>query len=598
MEHPNSTARQGADKAPPREGGTPEYTPDLDERHLLELTEGSGITPEIVEGRGYITIRKEAEAAVLGFSTEQRKLVPALGIPMYAPDGAQTTWQIKPDTPRKDKKGKPRKYENPAGSECRLGAHPSQSGMMRDVGTPLWVTEGSKKADSLVSRGEAVIAVQGVWNWQRQKVLLPEWEQISLPGRLVYAAFDSDAMTNPQVGKALKRLVEYLKSRGATTKIVYLPSGDDGSKVGVDDFLVAGGTIEGLKALAEDGLRATGPGVLLSNVVPEKVEWLWPGRIPYGKVSIIDGDPGQGKSALTIDLCARITRGRDWPDGGGCDPGGAVICSAEDGLADTIRPRLDAAGGDPTKVLALATVPLPGDSERMIEIPADLDLLREAIRQVDARLLIIDPLMAFLPPEADAHKDQHVRRALSPLAKMAESTGCAVVVVRHLNKGGGAVLYRGGGSVGIIGAARSGMLVAPHPEDDDLRVLAPTKNNLAAHAPTLTFCMREASNGAVRVEWRGETTLTAEAALAGPTDHETRDLRRAVEDLIRDRGGEIEATPQELHDALAEHDLAALPDRPAELSKKLTELARTSTTGLTVTRGWRGKERVLRLGHR
>lgn len=241
-------------------GNHREYTPDLAERHRRELVEGSGITPEIVEGRGYITIRREAEAAVLGFSTAQRKLVPALGVPMYAPDGEQTTWQMKPDTPRKDERGKPRKYENPAGKECHLGAHPSQSGLMRDAKTPLWVTEGSKKADSLVSRGEAVIAVQGVWNFQRKKVLLPEWEQISLHGRLVYVAFDSDAMTNPQVGKALKRLVEYLKSSGATVKIVYLPSGDDGSKVGVDDFLVAGGTTEGLKALAENELRDTGQG--------------------------------------------------------------------------------------------------------------------------------------------------------------------------------------------------------------------------------------------------------------------------------------------------------------------------------------------------
>jgi putative DNA primase/helicase len=247
-------------KTPDPGGYETDYTPDLDGRHRLELIEGSGISPEIVAGRGYITIRREAEAAVLGFSTVQRELVPALGIPMYAPDGAQTTWQMKPDTPRKDERGKPRKYENPAGKECHLGGHPSQSGMMRDVKTPLWVTEGSKKADSLVSRGEAVIAVQGVWNWQRKKVLLPEWEQVSLHGREVFVAFDSDAMTNPQVGKALKRLVEYLKSRGATTKIVYLPSGDDGSKTGVDDYLVAGGSVEGLKALAENELRDTGQG--------------------------------------------------------------------------------------------------------------------------------------------------------------------------------------------------------------------------------------------------------------------------------------------------------------------------------------------------
>ncbi len=588
-------------KSTPSRGNRPEEECPLDARHYRELVEASGISPEIVEGRGYLSTDRRDELAALKFSGPQSKLVPALVIPMWSPSGEQVTFQAKPDKPRKGPKGKVVKYETPAGSPIRLDVHPSHAERVKDASVPLWITEGVKKADSLTSRGEVAVALQGVWCWKRGDGPLEDWREIALHGRETFVCFDSDVMANGKVAKALEGLVGFLESRGASVKIVYLPDAEDGSKVGVDDFFVAGGTIAGLKALAEDELRNTGPrgpGILLADVEPEVVEWLWPGRIPYGKVSIIDGDPGQGKSALSIDLAARITRGREWPDGGRPDPGGAVICSAEDGLADTIRPRLDAAGGDPQKVLALATVPLPGDSERMIEIPADLDLLREAIRQVDARLLIIDPLMAFLPPEADAHKDQHVRRALSPLAKMAESTGCAVVVIRHLNKGGGAVLYRGGGSVGIIGAARSGMLVAPHPEDDDLRVLAPTKNNLAAHAPTLTFCMREAANGAVRVEWRGETTLTAEAALAGPTDHETRDLRRAVEDLIRDRGGEIEATPRELHDALAERDLAALPDRPDELSKKLPELARTSTTGLTVTRGWRGKDRVLRLGHR
>lgn len=338
-------------------------------------------------------------------------------------------------------------------------------------------------------------------------------------------------------------------------------------------------------------------GTLLSEVEPEHVEWLWEGRIPYGKVSIIDGDPGQGKSALTTDLCARISVGRGWPDGGECEAGGAIICSAEDGVADTIRPRLDAAGGNPSKVLAFSTMPCGEGSERMLEFPADLDLIRQAIERVEARLLIVDPISAFLPPDVDMHKDQHVRRALSPLAKMAEDTGVAVVAVRHLNKGNGSALYRGGGSIGIIGAARSGMIVGPHPEDDELIVLAPTKNNLAASAASLSFSLQEAANGSVRVEWRGETPLAADTILAGPADQDTKELRQAVEDQVKENGGEWVATPKEMHDALGENDLALLPDRPNELTKKLLDLARTSASGLSVTRGWRGKDRVLRVGY-
>lgn len=259
---------------------------------------------------------------------------------------------------------------------------------------------------------------------------------------------------------------------------------------------------------------------------------------------------------------------------------------------------MDAAGGDPSKVLALSTIPCGDGAERVLEIPADLDLIRRGIARVGARLLVIDPLMAFLPPEADAHKDQHVRRALAPLAKLAEETGVAIVLIRHMNKGGGSPLYRGGGSIGIVGAARSAMVVAPHTEDEELVVLAPTKNNLAEKTPSLAFATREAANGAVRIEWRGGVEIDARTLLEGPADKETRALRSAVEALIRDSGGEWEGNAKELHEALDELDLAALPERPDELTKKLQGLARTSATGLTVQRGHRGSKRVLRIGHR
>jgi P4 family phage/plasmid primase-like protien len=239
--------------------GQADYTPALDERHYLELTEGSGISPEIVEGRGYFTVRLAEEAAALGFSEWQRK-VPALGVPMYTPDGEMATCQMKPDRPRKGKKGKTVKYETPSASKIRLDVHPSHNGRLRDSETPLWVVEGVKKGDSLASRGAVAVALQGVWCWLREGVPLEEWAQVALRGREVFIAFDSDVSTNPKVALALERLAAFLKSRGASVKVVYIPDGSDGSKVGADDFLVAGGTIEGLKALAEDELRATGQG--------------------------------------------------------------------------------------------------------------------------------------------------------------------------------------------------------------------------------------------------------------------------------------------------------------------------------------------------
>lgn len=278
-------------------------------------------------------------------------------------------------------------------------------------------------------------------------------------------------------------------------------------------------------------------GRLLSEVEPEEVRWLWPGRVPLGKLTVLDGDPGLGKSALTVDMAARVTAGRRWPDGAPCESGGVVLLNAEDGPADTIRPRLDAAGGDASRVLDLTTVP-DGDGERLVSIPEDLDKLQSAIDRVGARLVVTDPFMAFLGGWVNAHKDQDVRRALAPLARLADATGAAVVIVRHLNKSvGGNSLYRGGGSVGIVGAARSGLIVAKHPENDELRVIASLKSNLSRPAPSLVFGLEEAPSGAVRVAYKGESTHSADTLLSAPTDPEERSALDEATEFLQDALG-------------------------------------------------------------
>src|ERR687890_334782 len=224
-------------------------------------------------------------------------------------------------------------------------------------------------------------------------------------------------------------------------------------------------------------------GTLLSEVEPEQVEWLWPGRLPLGKLSVLDGDPGLGKSVLTLDVAARVSAGLELPDGQRCEPAGVVLLSAEDGLADTVRPRLDAAGADTQRVVALSSVP-DGKTERSLSIPEDLPALERAIRRVEASLVVVDPVMAFLSGNTNSHKDQDVRRALAPLAKLAERTGAAILIVRHLNKAsGGETTHRGGGSIGIIGAARSGLVVAEDPEDPEWRGLFAHKNKPPTAAP-------------------------------------------------------------------------------------------------------------------
>jgi len=260
-------------------------------------------------------------------------------------------------------------------------------------------------------------------------------------------------------------------------------------------------------------------GILVSDVETERLAWLWCGWLALGKISVLDGDPGLGKSATTLDIAARVSTGRPFPDGSECETGagGVVILSAEDGLADTIKPRLEAAGADTSRISSLGTV-WEGRGERRHErtlsLPEDIPLIEREVRRVEAKLVIVDPLMAFLPKKIDAHKDQDVRRALAPFASMAERTAVAVQVVRHLSKSEGtSPIYRGGGSIGIIGAARMGALVAKDPKDEEGRVLAPTKNNLAGHPKSLLYGLEEADNGAVRVIWAGESEYSASELL-------------------------------------------------------------------------------------
>lgn len=272
-------------------------------------------------------------------------------------------------------------------------------------------------------------------------------------------------------------------------------------------------------------------GVLLSQVKPEKVEWLWDKRIPLGKLTLLEGDPDHGKSLITMDLAARVTRGKAFPgeDVGHLEhldkvdnlPGGVVVLNAEDGLADTIKPRLIASGADTTRVLALSAINTDGT---LFGIPKDISTLERAIESVDARLAIVDPLSVFM--NGDPNKDNEVRKALTPLTDMAESLNVAVVVVRHFNKNVDAkALYRGGGSIGIIGAARSALAVAPHPHDDDMRVLVPQKGNLSRKAPSLAYAIVETENGAPRIEWRGSVNFQADEVL-NPEVHSKVDAAR------------------------------------------------------------------------
>ena len=255
-----------------------------------------------------------------------------------------------------------------------------------------------------------------------------------------------------------------------------------------------------------------------------------------GKLVVLDGDPGTGKSTLSLDLAARISTGKPWPDGAaGTDPAPVVLATAEDDLADTVRPRLNAAGGDPSYVHALIG----------LFTLADVEMIEDEVRKVGAVLVIIDVLAAYLPSGSDAHVDQDVRTVLAPIAAMAKRTRSCVVLVRHLNKSvGGSALYRGGGSIGISGAARAVLLAGRDPEDDKRRVLAPVKANLALMPPALSYQLVAADGSDyAHVEWLGQSKHDAEALVSAPRTEAERDEESELVTMLRmildDAGGEI-----------------------------------------------------------
>ena len=214
------------------------------------LYDESGISPDIVAERGYSTVtRREVPPEFKGY--QRRK---GLLMPVHSPDGITRSHQLRPDAPRPDKKGKPVKYETPGGSNVILDVHPRMREEVRAGDGDLWITEGIKKADALTGRGLPTVGLIGVWGWCVPKAkphrLRSCWDHVDLKDRRAFVVYDSDVMTKQNVQDALEQLILRLEERGAEVRVCYLPDGQDGTKVGVDDYLVSGGTVAELKMLA------------------------------------------------------------------------------------------------------------------------------------------------------------------------------------------------------------------------------------------------------------------------------------------------------------------------------------------------------------
>ncbi len=242
----------------------------------------------------------------------------------------------------------------------------------------------------------------------------------------------------------------------------------------------------------------------MQDVKCESVEWLLYPFIPYGKITIIQGDPGEGKTTLVLQIIARLTKGESIIDEEAKPPVNVIYQTAEDGLGDTIKPRLVAANADCSKVLVI------DDKDTPLTM---LDMrLEKAISETGARLVVLDPIQGFLGADVDMHRANEIRPVMKHIAELAEKYRCAIVLIGHMNKCSmGKSAYRGLGSIDFQAAARSVLLVGRIKDEPEIRVICQVKSSLAPEAKSIAFRLSEDSG----FEWIGEYDITADDLLSG-----------------------------------------------------------------------------------
>ncbi len=269
----------------------------------------------------------------------------------------------------------------------------------------------------------------------------------------------------------------------------------------------------------------------MDNVEVEQIDWLFYPFIPYGKLTIIEGDPGEGKTTMVLQIIARLTRGEPIPIEMQGDapakenlPVNVIYQTAEDGLGDTIKPRLLDAGADCSRVLVI------DDADYPLTV---LDYrLEEAIVQTEAKLVVLDPIQGFLGADVDMHRANEIRPLMKRISDLAEKYHCAIVLVGHINKNNGVKsAYRGLGSIDFQAAARSVLLVGRVRDDPETRAVCHVKSSLAPEGKSIAFRLDKEKG----VSWLGEYEITADELLSGYTrENKTDEASGFLKDILSD----------------------------------------------------------------
>ena len=355
--------------------------------------------------------------------------------------------------------------------------------------------------------------------------------------KTVYLCLDSD-----QAGSdACSRLAEFVPEGLTVHRLI--PLFKDWNEVQTRRGEITDGKYlrEAIYGLKEPTQEETVEIIRMSEVDTQTVAWLWKPYIPFGKVTIVQGNPGEGKTTFALRLAAACTTGGTLPGMNPLPPFQVIYQTAEDGLGDTVKPRLIEAAADLERVLVI--------DEAKQELTLSDERIEKAIVQTGARLIILDPIQAYMGEKADMNRANEVRPIFRRLADVAERTGCAVILIGHLNKAaGGQSAYRGLGSIDFRAAARSVLLIGRVKREPNIRVIVHDKSSLAPEGKPMAFCLDPETG----FEWVGEYDITADELLSGAggnTATKTEQAETLILDLLAD---ENEMTSEEVMKAAAE----------------------------------------------